>query len=176
MARERSREPDPYEVLGLDVAASSADISRAYRRLARALHPDSRPARPDAADQFRVVSAAYELLSDPARRASYDRWRESSDARRAAYDRRRVAGGLRPERAAPGPATVHGEPGFHPRRGARSGEAANRPPGPGVPLWAGPVHVEPPARRPEAAGSPAGRADEAEMIQRVIRLLLGWPG
>lgn len=64
--------PDPYEVLGLSRDASSADISRAYRRLARVLHPDSRPGDAASADRFRAVAAAYELLSDPARRSAHD--------------------------------------------------------------------------------------------------------
>lgn len=64
--------PDPYEVLGLSRDASSADISRAYRRLARVLHPDSRPGDVASADRFRAVAAAYELLSDPARKSAYD--------------------------------------------------------------------------------------------------------
>jgi curved DNA-binding protein CbpA len=70
MADRRPR--DPYEVLGIRQDASSAEISRAYRRLARELHPDSRPAGSDAADRFRAAAAAYKLLSDPARRAVHD--------------------------------------------------------------------------------------------------------
>ena len=64
---------DPYAVLGISRHASSADISRAYRRLARELHPDSRPTDAGAADRLRTVMAAYELLSDPTRRAAFDR-------------------------------------------------------------------------------------------------------
>ena len=66
-------ERDPYQALGLGADASTADISRAYRRLARALHPDSQPGDAAAADQFRAISDAYELLSDPARRTDWDR-------------------------------------------------------------------------------------------------------
>ena len=65
--------PDAYEVLGIEQDASSADISRAYRRLARELHPDSHPDDTGAEDRFRAVTGAYELLSDPTRRAAYDR-------------------------------------------------------------------------------------------------------
>lgn len=64
---------NPYEVLGIGADATGADITRAYRRLARAAHPDSRPGDSAAAAEFRVVSDAYALLSDPARRATYDR-------------------------------------------------------------------------------------------------------
>jgi DnaJ domain len=66
------REPDPYLVLGIGPDATGADIARAYRRLARAAHPDSRPGDPAAAGQFRALTDAYELLSDPARRAAWD--------------------------------------------------------------------------------------------------------
>ncbi len=66
-------EPDPYQALGIGADATGADIARAWRRLARAMHPDSRPADPAAAEQFRAAANAYELLSDPARRASWDR-------------------------------------------------------------------------------------------------------
>ena len=69
----RRSPPDPYAVLGLSRDASSADISRAYRNLARVLHPDSHPADPDAADRLHAVVAAHELLADPARRAAHDR-------------------------------------------------------------------------------------------------------
>jgi len=60
------RPPDPYEVLGIRQGASSAEISRAYRRLARELHPDSRPVHADAAGQFRAATDAYEQLCGPA--------------------------------------------------------------------------------------------------------------
>jgi hypothetical protein len=72
MPAVRGPRTDPYELLGVSAHASSADITRAYRRLARALHPGSRPSDPAAADQFRALALAYELLSDPARRAAYD--------------------------------------------------------------------------------------------------------
>jgi molecular chaperone DnaJ len=73
MTGRQGREPDPYQVLGVGPGASGAEIARAYRRLARGLHPDSRPAGAEAADRFRAVSDAYALLSDPARRAAWDR-------------------------------------------------------------------------------------------------------
>lgn len=67
------QQPDPYEVLGLGRDASGADITRAYRRLARELHPDSHPAEAAAGDRFHAVAAARDLLSDPARRAAHDK-------------------------------------------------------------------------------------------------------
>lgn len=66
-------ERDYYEVLGVARGASDADIKRAFRALARELHPDVSGA-PDAERQFREVAEAYEVLSDPQRRATYDRF------------------------------------------------------------------------------------------------------
>ena len=66
-------ESDYYELLGVSRTASDAEIKRAFRTLARELHPDVSSA-PDASSRFRVVAEAYEVLSDPARRATYDRF------------------------------------------------------------------------------------------------------
>ncbi len=62
---------DHYEVLGVDRNASADDIKRAYRRLARELHPDVNPSA-DASDQFKLVTHAYDVLSDPQQRQQYD--------------------------------------------------------------------------------------------------------
>ncbi len=64
---------DFYEVLGVRRNASAAEIRRAYQKQARRLHPDLNPGDPIAAERFRVVSRAFEVLSDPQRRAQYDR-------------------------------------------------------------------------------------------------------
>jgi len=72
MPEDRPRQPSPYDVLGVRPDASDRDITRAYRRLARAWHPDTRPAGAGATARFQAVSDAYELLSDPAQRAVYD--------------------------------------------------------------------------------------------------------
>ena len=66
-------ERDYYEVLGVAREASDAEIKRAFRALARELHPDVSSA-PDSEQQFREVAEAYEVLSDPERRATYDRF------------------------------------------------------------------------------------------------------
>jgi molecular chaperone DnaJ len=63
--------PDLYGVLGVARDASEEDIKRAYRRLARELHPDLNN-DPEAERRFKEVTAAYETLSDPARRRQYD--------------------------------------------------------------------------------------------------------
>jgi molecular chaperone DnaJ len=63
---------DFYIVLGLERAASVEDIKRAYKRLARKLHPDVNPGDRLAAQQFRQIAEAYETLIDPDRRSRYD--------------------------------------------------------------------------------------------------------
>lgn len=64
---------DPYQTLGLTKDASQDDIQKAYRRLAKKLHPDLNPSNKRAEEQFKEVSAAYDLLSDPEKRARFDR-------------------------------------------------------------------------------------------------------
>jgi DnaJ-like protein len=70
--RDAVRPFDAYAVLEVDPTATTDDIRRAYRRLARALHPDANPGDAAAADRFRRVADAHALLSDPLRRARYD--------------------------------------------------------------------------------------------------------
>ncbi len=65
---------DLYEVLGVARDATEEDIKRAYRKLARELHPDVNRHDPDAEERFKEVGAAYEVLSDPAKRRQYDMW------------------------------------------------------------------------------------------------------
>ena len=64
---------DYYEVLGVPRDAGETEIKKAFRRLARELHPDVNP-EPGAEDQFKEAAEAYEVLSDAERRATYDRY------------------------------------------------------------------------------------------------------
>ena len=63
---------DPYATLGVARDASPEDIKRAYKKLARANHPDLNPGQPEREAKFKAISAANALLSDPARRARFD--------------------------------------------------------------------------------------------------------
>jgi DnaJ-class molecular chaperone len=68
---------DFYQVLEVDERASAAEIKKAYRRLARANHPDRNPDDPEAEERFKAVQEAYEVLSDPQKRKAYDRARRN---------------------------------------------------------------------------------------------------
>ncbi|MDN3294326.1 J domain-containing protein [Streptomyces ficellus] len=129
---------NPYTVLGVAPTASDAQIRAAFRRLVRALHPDTTAGEPVAGDQLDRVVAAYETLRDPQRRTAYDDSRRAQPAspapprRTVRVDRRatdRTAD--RPaDRAADRPRIVV-VLGLRPYRAA-----------PEAPLRAGPVRVE----------------------------------
>ena len=142
---------DPYQVLGVDPGASRQDIARAYRRAVQRTHPDARPADPRAAARFRELTDAYDLLTDPARRAAYDR------AHQPAGD-------------------AGGQPSPPRYRSPMARVAARRhppAPPPGQPIWAGPVQIEPPT-------APAGEHDPARPPAADVEdppVILGaWPG
>jgi molecular chaperone DnaJ len=65
---------DPYEVLGVERDASEQQVKKAFRGLARELHPDVNAHDPDAEEKFKEAAEAYEILSDDERRATYDRY------------------------------------------------------------------------------------------------------
>lgn len=63
---------DPYEILGVQRSDSAANIQKAYRKLAKKLHPDLNPGNREAEEEFKKVASAYDLLSDPEKRARFD--------------------------------------------------------------------------------------------------------
>jgi len=127
-----------YEVLGVAPGASLETIVRAYRQQARASHPDARPDDPNAAARFRMLTSAYEVLSDPVRRAHYDQTRPHGAARPLPQ-----SGGYRPGQVGP---TRNSEPSI----GGKAPHAfldAGPPPS-SAPLWAGPVRWDAPPSEP----------------------------
>ncbi len=72
---------DYYKILGVERAASPDELKRAYRRLARKHHPDVNPDDAQAAERFKEINEAYDVLSDPAKRKRYDafgrNWRQT---------------------------------------------------------------------------------------------------
>jgi curved DNA-binding protein CbpA len=112
---------DLYELLGVARDASAAEITRAYHRRARDLHPDTQPGQAGEPAGFRELEEAHRVLRDPARRAAYDQALRQGTGTAAA-----PAGRRRPAAAWPVP------PGW----------PADRLPG--AALWAGPTQVTPP--------------------------------
>jgi curved DNA-binding protein CbpA len=170
MPGDLPHESTPYDVLEVRADASSRDITRAYRRLARAWHPDAQPVDAGAPARFQAVSDAYELLSDPARRAAYDelqaaRAAGSGTAGRAADGRRRRSSPPSPSRSSPPPLWPLGPATTAPLASRPHGERA------GPPVWAGPVRIEP------LPGDPAvGQAGvEARLLAlaEIVRAFLG---
>ncbi len=69
---------DPYEILGVGRSASESDIKAAFRRLAIQHHPDRNQDDPEAQNRFKEINAAHQILSDPQKRAAYDRYGEAA--------------------------------------------------------------------------------------------------
>ena len=143
--------PDLYQLLGVARDASREEIALAWRRRARAEHPDARPGDAHAPGRFCALAGAWQVLSDPARRAAYDRSLGSGQP----------AGRVR--------VTVRRTPG----PGATPSAVA------GPPLVAGPVRVEGgpvPVPRPGGWGEEDLRiALLAEMVLRYRGRGRGWP-
>lgn len=78
----REKNSDLYRVLGVAPDASAEEIKKSYRRKAREMHPDLDPGNPWAEEEFKELSAAYQILSDPVRRAQYDRGEISAEGRK----------------------------------------------------------------------------------------------
>ena len=65
---------DPYDVLGVDRSATQDEIKSAFRKLAAQHHPDKNPGDDGAQQRFKELNAAYQILSDPQKRAAFDRF------------------------------------------------------------------------------------------------------
>lgn len=91
---------DYYKILELDKNASDADIKKAYRRLARKLHPDLNPNDPAAKRKFQQINEANTVLSDPEKRKKYDTygkdWERADEFDKTRNQRTEHAGGTRP--------------------------------------------------------------------------------
>ena len=79
MQRNRS-DKDYYQILGVEEAATEAEIRKAYRKLALQWHPDRNQGRPEATERFKEISEAYGVLTDPSKRMLYDQSRKSGTA------------------------------------------------------------------------------------------------
>ncbi len=91
---------NPYEIMGVNHNTTGPQLKKAFHKLARECHPDSDPNNPWANDEFKALSAAYELLSDPKRRALYDSGRISGDGTKRS-PRRDVKGSSKPSKRPP---------------------------------------------------------------------------
>lgn len=80
---------DFYQTLGLAKEATTEEVRKAYRKLARANHPDANPKNPQAAERFKQIQEAYDVLSDEKKRALYDRFGSN-------YEQASRAGGANP--------------------------------------------------------------------------------
>jgi DnaJ-class molecular chaperone len=95
---------DPYSLLGVPRSASQEDITRAFRKLAKELHPDVNPNNKVATERFKKVSSANELLSDPDKRRKFDRGEiDASGEPRRAYQPQGAPFGARRPAGAGGP-------------------------------------------------------------------------
>jgi len=94
---------DPYTVLGVPRNAPDEEIRRAYRKLAKQLHPDLNPSNRAAAEErFKKISAAYDIVGDPVKRKQYDRGEIDASGERRGFHRAHAGGGPFGGRSRPG--------------------------------------------------------------------------
>ena len=72
---------DPYKELGVSKGASADEIKKAFRKLAKELHPDKNPGNTSADERFKRITAAFDLLGDAEKRAKFDRGEIDADGR-----------------------------------------------------------------------------------------------
>jgi curved DNA-binding protein CbpA len=132
-----------YELLGVPPDATQADITRAYHRRARSVHPDTQAGQGGEPVGFHELEAAYRVLRDPARRAAYDQTLRPPSHQP----------GLVPRAAMPPPSRAW--------PGRRPGGAA---------VWAGPTWVSPPSGSGPAAGLQSGSDADAGLAMLALLL------
>ena len=162
--------PSLYRVVGVAPDASRETIIRAYRRQARAVHPDVRPDDPEATLRFRMLTDAYQVLTDPVQRAAYDSTQRTQRAAR-----------VTPESAGYRPSNERSETTDAPRVGGGSypvflGAWSPRSSQPR--LWASPVRVEGVTRNPSLQFRvQASRHRDLEAVTSLLLGLVtdGWP-
>ena len=105
---------DPYSVLGVPKSVSEKDLKSAYRKLAKAHHPDQNQDDPKAHAKFAEISSAYDFLSDKDKRGAFDRGEIDADGNPRFGGFSRGAGG------APRPGAAGGGAAFRPRTSSRN--------------------------------------------------------
>src|SRR5256885_11379842 len=162
---------DYYQALGVPETATTDEIKKAFRRLAKQYHPDRNPNKPQAADRFKEINEAHDVLSDPNKRKKYDQLR-----RYGAFAGAGSGGGARgtPGGAGPGVefdlsdlgsfgglrdlfSSVFGRRAGAPRAAADENEAARSIPFPAAAVGGrGPLQPPPPVGGPPCTGAGRG--------------------